>query len=227
MVLGTSQYIVSFTTTPMYHISVGSASHQANLKFFMNSTRKRVSAFLASVTPLGGLFSAAAALIAGTWVVANVAVQSKMSALENELSFYKSTKSVDIPKLMHELQNFVGPANAKLELNKLKAEHETLKAEHSKTKISYETLKQTTKLSERFSLKVGQAKSIVNGKHVVGVKEIEAGYIWATFDNDYADTWDAGEYKTVEYGGVRYRIMLEEVGGMAIFRVDEMPPGKV
>jgi hypothetical protein len=192
----------------------------------MNSTRERVSAFLASVTPLGGLFSAAAALIAGTWVVANVAVQSKMSSLENELSFYKSTKSVDIPRLMNELQRFVGPANAKLELTKLKAEHEILKAEHSIIKNSYEALKQSTKLTDRFSLKAGQARPILNGKHVVGITDIGTGYVRATFDNADAETLNAGEYKTVEVGGIRYRIMLEEVGTTAIFRIDEMPPGK-
>jgi hypothetical protein len=193
----------------------------------MNSTRERVSAFLASVTPLGGLFSAAAALIAGTWVVANVAVQSKMSSLENELSFYKSTKSVDIPKLMYELQKFVGPANAKLELNKLKVEHERLKAEHSKIMVSYEALKKSTKLTERFSLESGQAKSILNGKYVIGVNSIAIGpgYISATFDNENSVAWDAGEYKIVEVGGISYRIMLEEVGKMAVFRVDEMPSG--
>jgi hypothetical protein len=192
----------------------------------MNSTRQRVSAFLASLTPLGGLFSGAAALIAGTWVVANVAVQSKMSSLENELSFYKSTKSVDIPRLMHELQEFVGPANAKLELSKLKVEHEALKAEHSRIKILYEALKQSTKLTERFSLKAGQARSILNGKVVVGVKDISQGYVHGIFDNDNTGFWNVGEYKTAELGGTEYRIMLEEVGEMAVFRVDEMPIGK-
>jgi hypothetical protein len=192
----------------------------------MNSTRQRFSTLLASAKPLSGLFSAAAALIAGTWVVANVAVQSKMSSLENELAFYKSTKSVDIPKLMHELQKFVGPANAKLELSNLKVEHERLKAERSKIMISYEALKESSKLTERFSLKPGQAKTILNGKHVVGVGRIEAGYIWATFDNANEGVWNAGEYKIVEIGGIRHRIMLEQVGGMAVFRVDEMPLGK-
>ncbi|MFM7648258.1 MAG: hypothetical protein ACKO50_09355 [Cyanobium sp.] len=192
----------------------------------MNSTKERVSAFLASLTPLGGLFSGAAALIAGTWVVANVAVQSKMSSLENELSFYKSTKSVDIPTLMHELQKFVGPANAKLELSQLKVEHEVLKAEHSKIKISYEALKRSTKLTDRFSLKAGQARPILNGKVVVGVKDISPGYIYATFNNDNAGFWNVGEYKTAELAGIEYRIMLEEISGVAVFRVDEMPISK-
>lgn len=193
----------------------------------MNSSKQRVTALLSAVSPFGGLLSIAAALVTGTWVVANVAVQSKMAAIENELSFYKSTKSVDIPKLIQELQRFVGPANAKLELGKLRQEHELLKAKYSKIQQSYDALKQSIKLSERLTLKAGQARSVINGKHVIGVKSIGAGYVWATFDGGNASTWNIGEYKTVEVGGIEYRIMLEETSGSAVFRVDEMPPGNV
>jgi hypothetical protein len=192
----------------------------------MSSTRQHVSTFLASVKPLGGLFSAAAALIAATLVVANVAVQSKMSALENELGFYKSTKSVNVPILMHELQEFVGPAKAKLKLSKLKVEFEALKADHSKIKTSYEALKKSTRLTERFSLKTGQAKPILNGKYVAGVNDIHPGRIYATFNDVNTDSWSVGEYGTAKIDGIEYRIMLEEIGGVAVFRVDEMPLSK-
>ena len=192
----------------------------------MTQIRKHFDSLKANATTVTLVLSLGAGLVAGTWVVAKLAVQSQMAALEKELEFYKSTRDIDIPKLLNDFNKFVGSANAELELRELQAEYEKLKEEHEKLNTSYNALRQTVKLKDKFALSEGQSRTILNGTTIIGIQSLYDSRATATFNGDTELGWDVGEYKDVELGGIQYRIILEEILKTnplkAQFRVDEI-----
>lgn len=192
----------------------------------MTQIRNYFDSLKANATIITLVASLSAGLVAGTWVIAKLAVQSQMAALEKELEFYESTRDIDIPELLDDFNKFVGSANAELELRELQAAHEKLKEEHEKLNTSYNALRQTVKLEDQFALSEGQSRTILNGTTIIGIRSLYNNRAAATFNgiNDFG--WYVGAYKDVELGGIQYRIILEEILKTnplkAQFRVDEI-----
>jgi hypothetical protein len=175
---------------------------------------------------LGG--SLAAALIAGTWVVARWSLHDRLAALEQEVAFHRSTRNIDIPELLGEFRTFVGSANAKLELEKLTKEHRRTLAELERANAMLAELRRTSRLEERFSLEVGQSRTILNGKVDVGLLSVAPTYADVSFAGSPENGWRVGEYRELNFGGTRYRLVLERIPagdqGRVTFRVDALPP---
>jgi len=173
--------------------------------------------------------STAAALIAGTWVVARWSLHDNLAALEQEVAFHRSTRNIDIPELLGEFRTFVGSANAKLELEKLRKEHARTLAELAKANTMLAELRRTSRLEERFSLEVGQSRTILNGKVVVGLLSVAPTYADVSFAGSPENGWRVGEYRELNFGGTRYRLVLERIPAddqsRVTFRVDALPPG--
>jgi hypothetical protein len=172
--------------------------------------------------------STAAALIAGTWVVARWSLHDRIAALEQEVAFHRSTRSIDIPELLGEFRTFVGSANAKLELEKLTKEHRRTLAELERANAMLAELRRTSRLEERFSLEVGQSRTILNGKVDVGLLSVAPTYADVSFAGSPENGWRVGEYRELNFGGTRYRLVLERIPagdqGRVTFRVDALPP---
>ena len=62
-------------------------------------------------------------------LLARASLQSRIAAQEREIAFLRSTRDIDIPRLLEEFGTFVGTANARLELEKLQAEHGKVRKE--------------------------------------------------------------------------------------------------
>jgi hypothetical protein len=174
--------------------------------------------------------SLGATLIAGTWVVARWSLHDRLAALEQEVAFHRSTRNIDIPELLGEFRTFVGSANAKLELEKLRKDHGKTLAELAKANAMLAELRRTSRLEERFSLEVGQSRTILNGKVVVGLLSVAPTYADVSFAGSPENGWRVGEYRELNFGGTRYRLVMERIPAddpsRVTFRVDALPPGQ-
>ena len=192
-----------------------------------SSPRNPISWFKENATALGAI----ALLVAATWVVARYTFQSQIAVLEKELELYKKTQEVDIPKLLDELENFVGSANVKLELsslqeeyNRLKSEYETLRKSYDELNNTYNEFKETSKLEEQFILEEGKSHTILNGKVIVGFQSFRGDYANVAFNGETGLGWEAGDLKNITIGNTQYRVVLEEISNnppRLKFRVDE------
>ncbi len=183
--------------------------------------RPELVAGLALVVALG------AALVAATWLVARASLQSRIAAQEREIAFLRSTRDIDIPQLLEEFGRFVGTANARFELEKLQAEHEQLKQELEQARATVAELRKERRLEEQFSLQVGQSRTILNGTVVVGLVGLGPSYADVSFAGSPENNWRVGEFRDVNLGGSRYRVLLEAIPAdapsRATFRVDALP----
>lgn len=174
--------------------------------------------------PLAGL---AAALVAGTWLAARLSLAGQMTAMEREIAFYRSTRRVDIPRLLDEFRTFVGSADRRLELERLKQEHARLQKEHSRTLRQLGELRRTTRLEERFSLAAGRSHTLLRGQLVIGVLAVAPTYADVSLAGAPENGWRVGEFRDLHFGGARYRLLLEGVSAgadpQATFRLDAVP----
>jgi hypothetical protein len=179
------------------------------------------------VAGLALLLGLGAALVAATWLVARASLQSRIAAQEREIAFLRSTRDIDIPRLLEEFGTFVGTANARLELEKLQAEHGKVRKELEQARGSLAELRKERRLEEQFSLQVGQSRTILNGTVVVGLVGLGPSYADVSFAGSPENNWRVGEYRDVNLGGSRYRVLLEAIPATepraATFRVDALP----
>jgi hypothetical protein len=179
------------------------------------------------VAALALVLAAAVALVAATWLVARASLQSRIAAQEREIAFLRSTRDIDIPQLLEEFGRFVGTANARFELEKLQAEHERLKKELEQARATLTELRKERRLEEQFSLQVGQSRTILNGTVVVGLVGLARSYADVSFAGSPENNWRVGEFRDVNLGGSRYRVLLEAIPAedppRATFRVDAQP----
>lgn len=170
--------------------------------------------------------SLAAGLVAGTWLLARWSLQSRLAAAEREIAFLRATRDIDIPRLLDEFRTFLGTANARFELEKLRVEHERLRRELGEARATLAELEKKNPLQERFSLEVGQSRTILNGTVVVGLVGLAPGYADVSFAGTPETNWRVGEYREVNFGGSRHRLVLETIPAenptRATFRVEAL-----
>jgi hypothetical protein len=122
----------------------------------------------------------------------------------------------------------VGTANARFALEKLQGEHEQLKKELEQARATVAELQKERRLVEQFSLQVGQSRTILNGTVVVGLVGLGPTYADVSFGGSPENNWRVGEFRDVNLGGSRYRVLLEAIPAgnpsSATFRVDALPP---
>ncbi len=172
--------------------------------------------------------SMAASLMGITWMVARWSQHDRIVSLEKELAFYKATRSIDIPELLGEFRTFVGSANATVELEKLRGDHDRTVAELARSKALLAELRSKSRIEERFSLQVGQSHTILNGRVVVGLISVAPTFADVSLAGSPENDWRVGEYRELNFGGTRYRLLLERIPSQdpsqVTFRVDALDP---
>ena len=183
--------------------------------------RRRPLAWLALALAAGG-----SALVAGTWLVAQLSWQARLRTLEAELGFYRSTRQVDVPRLLNDLQRLVGPAADRLALQELKQRHTALEREHQRSLEALAALRRSRRLEERFTLTAGTPKELLEGKVPLVLEGVEAGGARVSLAGAPASQWRPGDFRDLNFGGGRYRLTLEAIpagaGGQVDFRLDAL-----
>lgn len=173
-----------------------------------------------------GLAAGGSALVAGTWLVAQLSWQGRLRALEAEVTFLRSTRQVDVPRLLVDLQRLAGPAADRLALEDLKQRYATLQGEHKRTVEDLVALRQSRRLEERFTLNAGSPKELLEGKVPLALEGVEAGGARVGLAGAPASLWRPGDFRDLNFGGGRYRLTLEAIpdgaGGQARFRLDAL-----
>jgi len=173
-----------------------------------------------------------AALVAATWLVAQLSWQARLQSLQAEVTLLRRTRQVDLPQLLSDLQRLAGPAADRLALQDLRQRHATLQRDHKDTVQALAALRQSRRLEERFSLPIGGSREVLGGKVPVALEGVEGAGALVSLAGAPASFWRPGDLRDLNFGGGRYRLTLESLssasGGLAGFRLDallEAAPG--
>jgi hypothetical protein len=169
------------------------------------------------------------ALVAATWLVAQVSWQGRLRTLEAEVSLLRRTRQIDVPRLLNDLERLAGPAEERLAYQDLKQRHTALEREHRSTHQALEALRRSRRLEERFTLSAGTPRELLEGKVPLQLDGVEAGGARVGLAGAPASLWRPGDFRDLNFGGGRYRLTLEAIpgaGGQAAFRLDALldPP---
>jgi hypothetical protein len=170
-----------------------------------------------------------AALVAATWLVAELSWQGRLRTLEAELSLLRRTSRMDVPRFLSELERLAGPAAERLALQDLRQRHAALEREHRSTLQALEALRRSRRLEERFTLAAGPPRALLEGKVLLQLEGVEAGGARVSLAGGPGGLWRPGDFRDLNFGGGRYRLTLEAIpagGGEAAFRLDALldPP---
>jgi hypothetical protein len=173
-----------------------------------------------------GLAAGSSALVAATWLVAQMSWQGRLRTLEAEVSFLRRTRQIDVPRLLKDLERLAGPAEERLALQDLRQRHATLEREHRSTLQALQALRQSRRLEERFTLSAGTPMELLEGKVPLEMEGVEAGGARVSLAGAAASLWRPGDFRDLNFGGGRYRLTLEAIpsgaGGQADFRLDAL-----
>jgi hypothetical protein len=171
-----------------------------------------------------GLAAGSSAVVAATWLVAQMSWQARLRTLEAEVSFLRRTRQIDVPQLLKDLERLAGSAEERLALQDLRQRHATLEREHRSTLEALQALRQSRRLEERFTLSAGTPRELLEGKVPLEVEGVEAGGARVSLAGAPASLWQPGDFRDLNFGGGRYRLTLEAIppgaSGQAEFRLD-------
>jgi hypothetical protein len=172
------------------------------------------------------LTAVGAALVATTWLVAQLTWQGRLRALEAEVTFLRRTRHVDLPRLLGDLERLAGPAADRLALQELRQRHLSLEREHRKALEDLAALRRARRLEERFTLPVGDTREVLGGKVRLGLEGVESNGSLVSLAGAAASLWRLGDFRDLNFGGGRYRLTLEQLPGRAgqpaHFRLDAL-----
>lgn len=176
--------------------------------------------------PEAGLIVALAAggsaLVAATWLVAQLSVQGQLRAMEAELTFLRRTRQVDLPRLLGDLERLAGPAADRLALQELRQRHASLERDHKATLAALADLRRRRRLEERFSLSVGGTRRVLAGKVPLALEGMEGGGAWISLAGAPASLWRPGDFRDLNFGGGRFRLTLDTLAPEPSFRLDAL-----
>jgi hypothetical protein len=189
-----------------------------------NGLGRRPGAWLAVALAAGG-----SALVAATWLLAQLSWESRLRSLEAELTFWRRTRQVDLPRLVADLERLAGPAADRLDLRDLQQRHATLERDHKVALNALAALRRARRLEERFTLTAGASKDLLQGKVPLTLEGVEAGGARVALAGAPASLWRPGDFRDLNFGGGRYRLTLESLpddpGGRGTFRLDALLDG--
>jgi hypothetical protein len=172
------------------------------------------------------LAAGGSALVAATWLVAQLSWQSRLRALEAEVDMLRRTRQVDLPQLLIDLRRVAGPAAERLALEQLRERHALLERDHKAALAALTALRRSRRLEDRFTLPVGSSKALLAGKVRLALEGVEAGTARVSLAGAPASLWRPGDYRDLNFGGGLYRLSLEPLaaglGNKATFRLDAL-----
>ncbi|MEB3156179.1 MAG: hypothetical protein VKO26_01925 [Cyanobacteriota bacterium] len=172
------------------------------------------------------LTAGGSALVAATWLVAQLSWQGRLRALDAEVSFLRRTRDVDLARLVRDLERLAGPAADRLAFQDLQRRHAALTREHKATLEALASLRRGRRLEERFRLPVGASREVLGGKVSLTLEGLEGEGASVSLAGAAASLWRPGDFRELNFGGGRYRLTLEDLpqppGNAASFRLDAL-----
>jgi hypothetical protein len=159
------------------------------------------------------LTAGGAALVATTWLVAQLSWQGRLRALEAEVSFFRRTRQLDLPRLLSDLERLAGPAADRLAFLELQKRHASLRQEHKAAMEALAALRRARRLEERFRLPVGAGREVLGGKVPLTLEGVEGEGAFVSLAGGEASLWRQGDFRDLNFGGGRYRLTLEDLPG--------------
>ncbi len=179
-----------------------------------------------SIRWLALLTAGGSALVAATWLVAQLSWQGRLRALEAEVSFLRRTRDVDLARLVRDLERLAGPAADRLAFQDLQRRHAALTREHKGTLEALASLRRSRRLEERFQLAVGASREVLGGKVSLALEGVRGEGASVSLAGAAASLWRAGDFRDLNFGGGGYRLTLEALpsppGNGATFRLDAL-----
>jgi hypothetical protein len=167
-----------------------------------------------------------AALVAGTWLVAELSLQGRLRALEAEVSLLRGTRQLDVPRLLNDLQRLSGPAADRLDLQDLKQRQAALERDHKAALEELKALRRSRRLEDRFSLSAGGDKELLQGKVPLLLERLEGDGAYVSLAGAPATLWRVNDFRDLNFGGGRFRLTLESLSSAqdrpAVFRLDAL-----
>jgi hypothetical protein len=172
------------------------------------------------------LAAGSSALVAATWLVAQLSWQGRVRALEAEVHLLRRTRELDLPQLLNDLQRVAGPAADRLALQTLRERQARLERDHKAALAALQALRRGRRLEERFTLPAGASKELLEGKARLTLEAAEANGARVSLAGAPASLWRPGDFRDLNFGGGPYRLTLEErpdgMDGKATFRLDAL-----
>ncbi len=149
------------------------------------------------------------ALVAATWLVAQGALRQQMAAMQGEIDLCRSSRGLNLPVLLKDLNRFAAAAASRQEGERLQQRLLGLEADQSRTLAELAQLKRATSPEERFHLASGRSHDLLAGQVAVAVTAVRADGADVGLAGAAAGPWKSGEFRDLRFGEGPYRLKLE------------------
>ena len=167
------------------------------------------------------------ALVAATWLVAQGALRQQMAAMQGEIDLCRSSRGLNLPVLLKDLNRFAAAAASRQESERLQQRLVGLEADQGRALGELAQLRRATSPEERFHLASGHSHDLLAGQVAVAVTAVRADGADVGLAGAAAGPWKTGEFRDLRLGEGPYRLKLEATRPTpprATFRLEALKP---
>ena len=153
--------------------------------------------------------AAGSALVAATWLVAMLSLRQQMAAMQGEIDLCRSSRGINLPVLLKDLNRFAAAAASRQEAERLQQRLLGLEADQGRTLTELARSKAETAPAERFHLASGSDYNLLAGQITVAVAAVRTDGADVALAGAAASPWKTGEFRDLSFGDGPYRLRLE------------------
>jgi hypothetical protein len=158
---------------------------------------------------LAAAAAAGSALVALTWLLAQGTLRQQMAAMQSEIDLCRSSRGLNLPVLLKDLNRFAAAASSRQEGERLKQRLQGLEADQGRALAELAQLKLATSPEERFHLASGRNHDLLAGQVAVAVTAVRVDGADVGLAGAAASPWKIGEFRDLRFGDGPYRLKLE------------------
>jgi hypothetical protein len=165
--------------------------------------------------------------VALTWLVSQGALRQQMAAMQGEIDLCRSSRGLNLPVLLKDLNRFAAAAASRQEGERLQQRLLGLEADQGRTLAELALLRRATSPEERFHLASGRSHDLLAGQVAVAVMAVRADGADVALAGAAASPWKTGEFRDLRIGEGPYRLKLEATRPApprATFRLEALKP---
>jgi len=165
--------------------------------------------------------------VALTWLVSQGALRQQMAAMQGEIDLCRSSRGLNLPALLKDLNRFATAAASSQEGERLQQRLLGLEADQGRTLAELARLRRASSPEERFHLASGRSHDLLAGQVAVAVMAVRADGADVALAGAAASPWKTGEFRDLRIGEGPYRLKLEATRPApprATFRLEALKP---
>jgi len=165
--------------------------------------------------------------VALTWLVSQGALRQQMAAMQGEIDLCRSSRGLNLPALLKDLNRFATAAASRQEGERLQQRLLGLEADQGRTLAELARLRRASSPEERFHLASGRSHDLLAGQVAVAVMAVRADGADVALAGAAASPWKTGEFRDLRIGEGPYRLKLEATRPApprATFRLEALKP---